>query len=462
MLVVDFQLAETLLELFFFPDSSYYNCYPFRHVKTSTISIDRVIAHLEGKASIGAPSIYDGLAKVIAIDLDVLDKAIASKVIQALDQNGIPAYASFSGRKGYHIHIFLKESPLHTVQTLSAKVKKLLDSSDIAYDKIYPSPTGKGGGCIRLPLGVHPETGNPCHLLNERMEPVEDPLAFLLGVETIDCNQDYYADVETGEILGSRFPETISRRPCINKLWRDGLQQANTRHSATCVIANATRRCVQIPQQDKENALVDWVARIFPKAKAAGLISEQTDLKYAVYEARRLWHDFYSRASYGDSCDNPAFKHAMRSACEDEFACQLRLNRNDIDIDLLRRLKVFNAPNAKPPGIGKTAMNIYLVMADIAQQYPAFEWKGMVAFSVSNPQLVELANCSERTIKTHKKRLIELGMVLRLPKKEIPEESLFSIPYPYQPNFYALPKLTEERIRRILAKLRDLGKGGRV
>jgi hypothetical protein len=462
-----YQLAERLLELYFIPGSTYYEGpvnvpnKVYRHIKRE-VTIDRIVAHIEGAVSIGAPSSHNGLVKWIAADIDSPESNRLNMVNSILREHGLPSYISLSGGKGYHLTVFFKGPvPLHVAQGIAVEIKRILDGAGLPYDKISPSPHGKGGDCIKLPLGIHPETGNRCYFLDDTLQPVDDSLQFVLAIETIDLNgsNPYPAgvgrevDIETGEIIPAPFPETISRRPCVNKLWREGLQAPNTRHRATCVIANAIARSGLIPPHQKEHALIEWAHRMFPGAREAGYLKVDSNLEFVVSEAKRLWRHYSQFGPYAELCENQVFKAAMRSACEDEFQCKLEQNHGHVNFNLLRRLGIFGAHNAKPKGIGKTAMAIYLAIEDIAEDFPSFQWNGMTVFSLSTQQLVCLANCTKTTVIKHRARLVDLGLLTKVPSNAIPTEVMQNVGH-FRPNFYALPLLTEDSVRAMLGKLR--------
>jgi len=178
-------LAEMLLSLFFVPGSTYYVGNPYRHTKKS-ITPKIIGEHLQGFLSVAAPSTHGGLAKWVGIDMDCLDINPVRKAVSILWQNGLPAYANFSGSKGFHVHIFFADQvQLMQAQAVSANVKHLFEQESIPYDKISPSPNGKGGDCMCLPLGLHPATGKHRYLLDTSLEPVGNPLEFLAHVEKL-------------------------------------------------------------------------------------------------------------------------------------------------------------------------------------------------------------------------------------------------------------------------------------
>ena len=77
-----------------------------------------------------------------------------------------------------------------------------------------------------------------------------------------------------------------------------------------------------------------------------------------------------------------------------------------------------------------------------------------MAFSLSTQQLVCLANCTKKTVVEHRKRLLELGLLVKVSYHAIPPEARHTLPHRISPNFYALPELTASSVRVMLTKLR--------
>jgi hypothetical protein len=245
-------LAEKLLSLYFAPGSSYYQSRVnvprkvYLHIR-SAVTADLILAHLTGEVSIGAPSTHKGMTMWVSTDIDTLTPGLVLQAKALLREKGFPAYPSVSGGGGYHLTVFLDgPTPLVGAQTVSRTLKQAADSVGLDYCKISPSPYGKGGDCMKLPLGVHPETGNRCHFLDDDLNPVKDALGFIVAIERARLDntpeaQTPQLDRATGEILSTPLPEAISGRSCVDKLWREGIQAPNTRHSATNVIVNVCR-----------------------------------------------------------------------------------------------------------------------------------------------------------------------------------------------------------------------------
>lgn len=327
-------LAQKLLDLYFVPDSHYYE-FPVNvagkewSCKKESITIGHIVAHLEGKISIAPPSCHNRQAKWVCIDIDSKDLNAIRKAKNALREKGLHCYVSFSGGKGYHLDMFFdKPTPLQLAQRVSAEVTSTLDNAGIKYDKISPRPTGKGGDGMKLPLGIHPDTGNRCNFLDDNLQPVGDPISFLMKIEFINPNRSTTVsatkprvNIMTGEIIEPPSVETISPRPCVNKLWLEGIQEPRTRHSATCVIANAIVKNPQILSDRKEQAVIEWVSRTY--AQSGSLIKSSLDS--ALKDAKSMLLHYQKYGSHAELCENEVFKVAMRSACQDEYVSWSRI-----------------------------------------------------------------------------------------------------------------------------------------
>ena len=437
-------LSTTLLNLFFIPGSTYYVANPeYRHVKES-VTIADIEKHLSGELSIAAPSVHMEQAKWIAVDIDVLDHDLIRKAVDLLRKNELPAYASFSGKKGYHIYIFIENAvPLADVQDVSRRIQSLFKTAAIPYDKISPSPTGNGGDCVCLPLGTHPVSGEHRYLLDDDMTPImENPIEFLSGVKKLRLKGRVNPD--TGLIENITLPEKISQKECINILWRDGIKAPGTRHYAICTIANAIIRS-PIPPEKKEDALLSWIIRTFAKADKEHLTS--SDLPYWMEEGKRIFK-IYSQRNYAETCDNPIFRAAMISVCPDELKCKLTQNRGMCDYRMLKRLKIWNATNAKPRGLGKSAQSIYEALHDIAENNKIDKVDGVPTFSTTQQEIALLSNCTPKTVRKHLKVLRETGLITE-PQPSTKPSRRYSC--------YGLPITTEGLLNSILTGVRGNG-----
>ena len=255
-------------------------------------------------------------------------------------------------------------------------------------------------------------------------------------------------DVSTGEIGHAKFPASISNKACVNKLWSEGIQAPQTRYSATCTIANAIARCAEIPTKEKENALLDWVCRTHTMPCNSEF--NTSDFEFLINEARALLKN-YLRNNYAGLCDNPVFRDAMRSACDDELGCRLTQNKGVIDYRMLKRLWIWNAHNAKPCGLGKSAQSVYEALQDIAENNKLIYVEGVPTFSTTQQEVASLSNCSRKTVRIHLKKLIDVGLLVIPPRQSLPIESQQT-----RWRYYGLPILTYELLKEVVEEIRSM------
>lgn len=482
-------LARLLYSLYAIEGSWYYRASPgdgtsYRYVREPIQESD-LLEHLRGETVIGLPSAFDRLAKWIDIDVDTPEEANLKRITSVLGQLEIPYYASLSGQKGYHVDIFLDEpSPAAQVVEVVRRLEKILTTLGVGHCELRPRTEGsgqsRGAANVKLPLGIHPSSGERCYFLTENLEPNRFPWTTLRSVDTIsiDALEEVLSefevlDISTGEIVtADTLDDEFSlcpRRPCVDVLWREGLQAPATRHSATLVIALAVLWNRGIPESLKEESVVQWVKRVYEPGVEVGYINPQTTLEYAVSEARRIYRMEKERPFFGVTCENYLLEPAMTSACRDEVACRLNQNRNNVDMSLLIRLGIFADSRSRRPGINPSSIPVYLALQDMRNEYAGllFDYQGMPAFAAPNSALAERACISPKTARKNQKALCIIGLAVRVPDDEVPDEFIRQPPegsrYTLQAGFYCLPDLTEELIRQvILPKARSLYGRGEV
>jgi hypothetical protein len=363
-------------------------------------------------------------------------------------------------QNGFHIDIpFAMPVSVEVARRYVALVKSELAAVGVVVCTTTPGMSGKGGGYWKLPLGKHPTTGVTGVILDPvTLEPVKDPLTYLLDLRRLEVTAT--APEPTHELpaphaIGT-LPATIESRACLKRLWTEGLQEPSTRHSAMCAIANAIARLRGMKAEDKRMLYLDWVARTYPGAEDAGL-AEMTFAE-AIQEAERIW-EIYSRRRLAVSCANDIFSRGMRSACsfEDELRCRLYLNGGKADFALTVKLGLWAAPNSRYPGLGKTALAVYLACWEVETEYRAFVWNGAPAFSLPVSQLQAMANISKPTTLKWRKKLVEAGLLVRVPPAEVPREVWDETEWAgagKAAGFYALPPLTERTIANALSLAR--------
>lgn len=450
--------------------------YFFKHWNGNLLYVKRVLTvkdllrHFHGKQGIGLKSAWEGCAKWVAVDIDTLDRDNQAKAVHLIEgMIGCPCYPVFSGKKGFHIYIML-DQPTSTdyvgkfVRKLDAKLRE----SNINFNLI--APLGKGVG-ISAPLGLHRETGARLNFLNEQFEPVSDPLSWMQQMQTFHIddaigtsfNNNSTTAPDTQKSEFREFQYELHFRLCINRIYKEGLQRAGTRHSATLTIANAIGVNANIPTKDKWEFLEDWVRRVQPTAAAKGFTS--TNLEYWLSEAKRILQVECKRVGYGVTCKNPLFRPAMESAC-DEMTCAQAINRGNqkYDLPLLKRLGIFSPSNARKPGIGPSKLFVYEGLIELEDTFEGkFTYSDRPGFAAPFSMLQELTSKSKKTICIALKDLQAVGLAIRVPPEKVPPQ-IRQVRPPgrkqfREPSYYILPELTEAYIKEtVLPKARNLKK----
>lgn len=130
-------------------------------------------------------------------------------------------------------------------------------------------------------------------------------------------------------------------------------------------------------------------------------------------------------------------------------------NRGYVNFKLLLRMGIFAAQNARPNGVGNSAMGTYLAIEDIACDCPLFQWKGMAAFSLSTQQLVSLCHFTRKTVRESRRRLLEVGLLEEIPLDCVPPEVRSSSPSYVR--FYCIPEINQVTAEAVLKRLRQGG-----
>lgn len=408
----------------------------------------------------------------MTVDVDTVGGDNLGRLASSLRELEVPHLLSFSGNKGYHADVFVKESVAGEVTKAGRLLKKLLSREGVEFDEVFPTGTGltgktPGGANVKLPLGQHRKTGQFCHCLDEDLVPVSDPVPVLCALEPMDVGQlstiladSLHLDLGTGELKEpwhSRYPHQLHySRPCVNLLWQEGLQAPMTRHSATMVIAIAVASNKAILEENKEGALLDWVVRMYPQGTGKRYIARSTTLQYATTEALRLYEAEASRAYIGVTCINRLLRGAMKSACRDPVSCHLARNGGSVDFILLMRLGIFNPASSAEPGIGRGGGFVYQAHVRIARDHAGrhFQYDGRDTYAAPLAMLGELSRCSENTVKKANRDLRGVGLVVKVPPNDVPrhvrKKAAPGQKYVLQASFYCLPDLTDDYIRDVV------------
>lgn len=169
-------------------------------------------AHLSGAVTLALPLVRAGNTCFLAVlDVDVERRALASnhgrpegllgralgtalRLRQELTRRGCGSLLELSGFKGYHLWVRLAQP------VAAGRLRRWL--LDVA-QAIGPLPEGvrveefpnrdrlrgdQTGPVVKLPLGIHGKTGRRCDLLNDRGEPLVEPIDALRTVSRVSAS----------------------------------------------------------------------------------------------------------------------------------------------------------------------------------------------------------------------------------------------------------------------------------
>lgn len=166
--------------------------------------------HLAGKRTVGT---YvrrpNNTAKYLVLDFDVSKKVslkystespefaqymkrcfqVMAETWKELSRMGLQGYVEYSGGRGYHIWIFFTEwIPVRYIQALSEIIaektgKVQAEEINVEY---FPDDrklrAGKTGQSIKLPLGIHPKSGQAGYFLDESFQQVVELSGYLKNI----------------------------------------------------------------------------------------------------------------------------------------------------------------------------------------------------------------------------------------------------------------------------------------
>lgn len=203
--------------------------------------------HLQGSKTIGIyfPKDYTNL---IAFDIDIEDIDLLNKLYSTLINYGISEknlLLSSSGKKGYHVDIFL--SSMIDKSVVNKFYEVIL--SDLKVSKKEIELRGGGNQGYKLPLGYHHKTGNHCYICNEwgkeesklhkKIKSIRKLDVSVIG-EIVDINYIESADIDL-IIQYEELDSTVKMLPIyqntndnrivqVEKLINNGLKEIGQRH----------------------------------------------------------------------------------------------------------------------------------------------------------------------------------------------------------------------------------------
>lgn len=203
--------------------------------------------------------------KFICFDVDEHDEEKVHRLVDAMEASGIDRskiYVSSSGGKGFHVEVFFDCWVYNTVAENYYRL--IIDRCGFDKHKVEFRPTRSQS--IKIPLSVHPKTGNRCWYMDrETLECIVDE-DYILSIERFSADsfndivyrmnkEKWYADKATadGEVEINNGKKTYSN----NFDYMPRLTRLGERH-ALMLKMGAVKRLQGIPQEQIFEELMQW------------------------------------------------------------------------------------------------------------------------------------------------------------------------------------------------------------
>lgn len=132
-----------------------------------------ILGHLDGLVTIGVFQINptDNKVKWICFDFDgelAEEFEKAKKLFTRLKEAGYNPLLEFSGRRGYHVWLFIEPVDASIARKFA---KEMAEGIDV--DEIFPKQdkieAGEFGGQVKLPLGIHRDSMKHSYIFDEHL-----------------------------------------------------------------------------------------------------------------------------------------------------------------------------------------------------------------------------------------------------------------------------------------------------
>ncbi|EFU39324.1 hypothetical protein PVOR_25233 [Paenibacillus vortex V453] len=235
--------------------------------------------HLKGERTIGTFA-RTYVTKFLCFDVDFSDLEVAKwvtyKIGNSLDQLGLHHYyVSFSGKKGYHVELFLdKFIPTERAHQFYLFILRAAGIPSHFSGKVEYRPFATQG--VKLPLGTHQGTGNFCGFCSLsnglRVMDRNESFSYFLEIEKIDTERilSIVVDEDSSE-LRDMENAISSHNSLINyeqsgnysvegalELYHNGLSQSSQRHASFMLLARLMNHN-QVCKEKAIEVIMEWL-----------------------------------------------------------------------------------------------------------------------------------------------------------------------------------------------------------
>ena len=182
----------------------------------------------------------------VCFDVDAGGKEAVDGVLDGIEAFGVPldmVHVSTSGGKGYHVEVFF-DRPVSLCK-LKLFYEWVTDFSSLDRKKVEFCPTDRQS--IKLPLSIHPATGNICWFVDrDTLEPIEDA-GYILTIDQVPSTGflALFDDKEFSEAVVEKQAGTDQEKNTYDFDFSEGypdITEEGTRHDLMLAIAVDLRR----------------------------------------------------------------------------------------------------------------------------------------------------------------------------------------------------------------------------
>jgi len=360
--------------------------------------------------------------KFISVDVDEGDPAVVHRVVDTMVEMGIPrdrVYVSFSGKKGYHVDIFIRDFLLNKYARMFYVL--MIDRSALDPRKVEFRPTS--GQAIKVPLGIHQATGRRCWYVDrDTLLPIED-LKYPLTMEMVDQQtvQDIVAKLGK-EYMARLYAEYEAQ---VEEIKKDEKEKRVFVSSDLDVKAPGTRHQLQV--------------KVAIKARREG--ASRTGVYFAQMDWYQRQNKLLIRSSAADvQIDaNMIADWVVNHVKPSEHAESLKAAKKDAPVAVITKQDIpyiMTAPT-------KTARMLALLIWIYCRRY------GKAKLAIST--MMDKADRSNTCVVDSIHKLIDLN-IIRKEKVELPPSVVMAI---RQSNVYLLPVTLKRKVPDDESMLRD-------